>query len=578
MRRYIIAAAIAIPLLLVAFIAAGYASDEVLGDDRSSRGVSAAGMDLSRMSRSHAETLIADYEATLSGESVVVLVEGNELALKPSDAGFSIDEDAVVSYAMAVRRADGLTANVRRWFGTFASGVDVEIPSSIDEEALAAILDDWTETVLAAPAYQGDVNITDGRATAEYPRAGVRIDVPAAISLIEEQIGQPDRAPVVLPLVPLEPEITRQDVDNAVQLANELIGTPVLLSSPHRPAPMLFTTAGLATAFRSKIVRNSPAVLEVSLDATTLRDIASRTAEVFVVAPAEATFTFDEETRELTVVPSEVGKVVDLERVPEVVAAAALGSGRADMPMKDGAEAELTTEMAEAMGPLGEVSTFTTYHPCCANRVTNIQLLADEINGAIVGEGYVRAGAIISGEVKCCDSAVNIGGGTSQFATTFYNAVFFGCYEDVLHQPHSLYFSRYPYVREATLGFPLPDVIFKNDSDAIVYIHTEHTGGSITVTLYGNNGGRTCTSERSGNTVTRVMEHANGAVTTQSWSWNYRAKKPKTPATTTTVATETTITAPPPEETTTTAPPPEETTTTAPPPEETTTTADNSDS
>ncbi len=98
-----------------------------------------------------------------------------------------------------------------------------------------------------------------------------------------------------------------------------------------------------------------------------------------------------------------------------------------------------------------------------------------------------------------------------------------------MHQPHSLYFSRYPYVREATLGFPLPDVIFRNDSDAIVYIHTEHTGGSITVTLYGNNGGRACTSERSGNTVTRVMEHANGAVTTQSWSWSYRAKKPKTP-------------------------------------------------
>jgi vancomycin resistance protein YoaR len=595
MRRYIIAAAVAIPILLVAFVAAGYASDEVLGDDRISRGVSAAGMDLSRMNRNRAESLIADYEATLSNEPVVVFVEGNELTLEPSEAGFSIDEDAVVSHAMAVRRADGLTANLARWFGTFASGVTVEIPSTIDEEALGVILDDWTETVLATPAYQGDVRIANGKATPEYPRAGLRIDVPAAISLIEEQIGRPDRAPVVLPLVPLEPEITRQDVDDAVRLAEDLIGTPVLLSSPDRPGPMLFTTAGLATALRSEIVRNSPASLVVSLDPKTLRDIASRTAEVFVVAPVEATFTFDEETRELTVVPSEVGRVVDLERVPEVVAAAALGSGRAVMPMMDGAEAGLTTEMAEAMGPLGEVSTFTTYHPCCANRVTNIQLLADEINGAIVlpgdefsvndragkrtlKEGYVRAGAIINGEITCCDSAVNIGGGTSQFATTFYNAVFFGCYEDVMHQPHSLYFSRYPYVREATLGFPLPDVIFRNDSDAIVYIHTEHTGGSITVTLYGNNGGRTCTSERSGNTVTRVMEHANGAVTTQSWSWNYRAKKPKTPATTTTVATEPTTAAPPPEETTTTPPPPEETTTTAPPPEETTTTTDNSDS
>jgi vancomycin resistance protein YoaR len=260
------------------------------------------------------------------------------------------------------------------------------------------------------------------------------------------------------------------------------------------------------------------------------------------------------------------------------------------IPMTDGVEAELTTEAAEAMGPFGEVSSFTTYHPCCANRVKNIQLLADEIGGAIVlpGEefsineragkrttagGYVRAGAIINGKVYCCDSSINIGGGTSQFATTFYNAVFFGCYEDVLHQPHSLYFSRYPYVREATLGFPLPDVRFKNDSDAVVYIHTEYTGGSITVSFFGNNGGRTCTSERSGNTITRVMEHPNGSVTTQSWSWNYRQPRKDTPPATTdtTSATTSTTSATP---TTTEAPPPttETTVTTEAPPATTETT------
>jgi vancomycin resistance protein YoaR len=290
----------------------------------------------------------------------------------------------------------------------------------------------------------------------------------------------------------------------------------------------------------------------------------------------EATFTFDEETRQLEVVPSVVGQKVDIDRVPDVVVAAALGNGRAMIPMTDGEQADLTTEGAEAMGPFGEVSSFTTYHPCCANRVKNIQLLADEIGGAIVlpgeefsineragqrtlAEGYVRAGAIINGKVYCCDSSINIGGGTSQFATTFYNAVFFGCYEDVLHQPHSLYFSRYPYVREATLGFPLPDVRFKTDSDSVVYIHTEYTGGSITVTFYGNNGGRTCTSERSGNTITRVMEHPNGSVTTQNWTWNYRqprkdvaptTTKPPTSSTTSTTGASTTTEAP----TTTVAP------------------------
>ncbi len=285
--------------------------------------------------------------------------------------------------------------------------------------------------------------------------------------------------------------------------------------------------------------------------------------------------------------PSEPGTVVDLAALPDVVIDAALDTGAARMPIMLGDTPALTTEMAEAMGPFEEESTFTTRHPCCANRVTNIQLLADEIDGSIVmpgetfsindtagkrttAEGYVRAGAIIGGEVYCCDSPVNVGGGTSQFATTFYNAVFFGCYEDVEHQPHSLYFSRYPYVREATLGFPAPDVKFRNDSDAPVFIDTSHTGGSITVTFYGNNGGRTCTSERSGNTITRVMTHPDGSTTTQSWTWNYKQPKPKEtttttkpPSTTTTTEGETTTTTEAPTTTTTEAP----TTTTPPTPD-----------
>jgi vancomycin resistance protein YoaR len=591
MRRYIIAAAVAIPLLVVAFAAAGYVSDEMLGDKRVSRGVNAAGMNLTRLSQERAANLIASYESTLMQEPVVIILEGNELSLDPADAGFTIDEDAVASTAMAIRRSDSLTSNIRRWLQTFMSSTDVAVPTSIDEDALTLVLEDWSTNVLSEPAFEGDVIVANGRAIAEYPKAGLRIDIPSAIELIETQLARPDRAPVVLPVVPLEPEITAADVDEAVVLATELIGTPVVLSAATAGGNIIFTQAGLASALRSEIVHNSAAALEVSLDVDALREIASRSAEELIIPPIEATFTFDEETRQLEVVPSVIGLKVNLDRIPEVAIAAALGNGRGAVPMTDGAEAELTTAGAEAMGPFGEVSSFTTYHPCCAPRVTNIQLLADKIRGAIVlpgeefsvneragqrtvAKGYKRAGAIINGKVYCCDSSINIGGGTSQFATTFYNAVFFGCYEDVLHQPHSLYFSRYPYVREATLGFPLPDVRFKNDSDAVVYLHTQYTGGSITVTFYGNNGGRTCTSERSGNTITRVMEHADGSVTTQNWSWNYKqprkddppaATTTKPPSTSTTSATPPTTEAPPPTDTTVTTEAPPPTDATAPP-------------
>jgi vancomycin resistance protein YoaR len=236
--------------------------------------------------------------------------------------------------------------------------------------------------------------------------------------------------------------------------------------------------------------------------------------------------------------------VVDIDAIAGAVKAAIDADGKGEIPMVEGPDAEYSTEVAEAALPLKQVSTFTTYHPAGQSRVTNIQMLADEIDNSVVQpgdtfsindtagkrtleEGYVRAGAIINGEVTCCDSPVNIGGGTSQFATTFYNAVFFGCYEDVFHQPHSLYFSRYPYVREATLGFPAPDVKFLNDSDTPVYIDTSHTSGSITVTMYGDNGGRTCTSSTSGNTVTRTMTHPDGSVTTERWTWRYKQPKEK---------------------------------------------------
>jgi hypothetical protein len=469
MRRYIIAAAVSIPLLVVAFLVAGYASDELIGEETVSRGVTATGMNLSRLTASEATAVVAAYETSLMDDSVTVIVEGNELSLVPSHAGFSIDEEAVVEQAMTVRRSNNLFENIGMWFTTFTTTVDVDVQTAIDEEAIAVILDNWTEAVLDTPAYEGAVKISNGEATPEYPQAGLRIDVPASITLIKAQLDRADKVPVVVPLIPLDPSITRADVDDAVHLATQLIGSPVVLTATDQPGTIVFTQAGLATALRSEVVNHSPAVLEVSFDEETLREIASRSIGSFIVPPVNATVTFDDETKQLSVVPSVIGRKVDLDRVPEVVTAAAQKGGRATIPMIDGDDAEYTTEDIEAMGPLGQVSTFTTTHPCCQRRVTNIQLLADEIRGAILfpgeefsvndragqrtlAEGYVRAGAIINGRVQCCDSSINIGGGTSQFATTFYNAVFFGCYEDVFHQPHSLYFSRYR-ISAGTLSF-----------------------------------------------------------------------------------------------------------------------------
>ncbi|MEU8817382.1 VanW family protein [Actinoplanes sp. NPDC048796] len=152
------------------------------------------------------------------------------------------------------------------------------------------------------------------------------------------------------------------------------------------------------------------------------------------------------------------------------------------------------------------IGTFTTYHPCCAPRVTNIHRIAELIDNTVVpaggtfslndaaGErtkanGFVAAPAIVDGELED-----QLGGGVSQFSTTLFNAAWFAGLDIEKHQPHSLYISRYPPGREATLDWRSIDNVIKNDTDAPFVIRARTTGTSVTVGIYGHTGDREVSS------------------------------------------------------------------------------------
>ncbi len=178
--------------------------------------------------------------------------------------------------------------------------------------------------------------------------------------------------------------------------------------------------------------------------------------------------------------------------------------------------------------PTHLVSQFTTYHKCCEPRVANIHKMARELDGWVVlpwetfdlwdvigrptkAEGYVAAPILLDGEGYCCDHPLNIGGGTSQFGTTLYNAIYWGAYDDVKHKPHSKYISRYPKGVEATLGYPNLNVIFVNDSGNPIYINTRYTSTSITIEFWANNDGRTMVGWHSGGRTTVNVSASGGS-------------------------------------------------------------------
>jgi vancomycin resistance protein YoaR len=142
------------------------------------------------------------------------------------------------------------------------------------------------------------------------------------------------------------------------------------------------------------------------------------------------------------------------------------------------------------------IASFTTNFTPGQSRVNNIQLMADMTQGVVLepgerfsvnghvgmrtrAKGFSSGGFINNGILEEA-----IGGGVSQYATTLFNAAFFGGLEIPEYQSHSLYISRYPYGREATLSFPKPDLVIENSTPHGVLIWPTYTDSSITVTLY----------------------------------------------------------------------------------------------
>lgn len=525
---------IAVPLIILLLPFTIYAIDSAAASDKVARNVYIAGVDVARLTQDDALAAVTDYTADVASTMTTVVVNGKEFTLDPAAVGLTFDAEGAVAAAMDQRR-DGMAD----WLRAFSQPVDVPVHGQVDEAMLEAQIREWELAAIENPAYNGSIDIVAGRVEYEYPARGEAIDRVAAQDLLTAALVSGEGSTVELPVTIAEPSLTPEDIDAAVEEANRILSTPVVLTNEEFGFELVINEFNIGRSLSAEVVRGNPTRVEFSFDKDVFVPIIEAKRGLLELEPADAyweTILVDDhedhdenykitdspqegveglpEDDVITLIPSRSGTSIDPGAVADAVVAAAEGDGTGELPIIVGTPAEFTTEMAEAYGELYEVSEFTTFMPG-VNRAHNIKLMADLVDGTIVwpGEtfsvnelvgrrtlekGFKHDCAIVSGELSCEQEPVNVGGGVSQFGTTIFNAIYFGCYKDITHTPHSIYFSKYPEGREATLGYPTPDVAFENDSEAPVIIRTSHTRRSITVTFFGNQNGMTCGTERSG--------------------------------------------------------------------------------
>ncbi|MEV4099074.1 VanW family protein [Nonomuraea sp. NPDC049649] len=480
-RRRRLLPAVTVLVLLAAIMT--YLVPAVLMSGSVLRGTRVSGVDIGGLTVTQAAEKLRAELAPRLGKPVVVQVGEHEETIRPEQAGLELD---VVSTINQVPSGFPSPAEVWR---ALTGTTELEPKITVDASQLARTVDGLAETV-DRPPVEGKVAFRDLRPVVTQPRDGVLLDRTGAIKTIGDAFLA-GGGTASLSLKPAAPATTKAAVNRARAQARRAVEGPITLTLDGRQAQL---TPALIAA-NLTFVADGEGALKPRFDAAkALRSLESSLVDA-AQAPRDATYEIVDGRPRL--VTSREGRGVDEERLARDVTTLVRRGGERVVPVRlAAAPPEVTTEEVSGFGIKEEVGSFTSTFECCQARVTNIRQMAADLDGHLVkpgqtfslnevlGEptaegGYVAAPQFVDGRLRTV-----VGGGASQFATTLYNAVFFGGFEDVSHTPMEHHSANYPAGRDAALLYPDLDLKWRNDSDHGVLIKTASTATSVTVTLY----------------------------------------------------------------------------------------------
>lgn len=503
-RRWPLALVLA-PLVIGGLVVVAWAVDTSLGGVP--RNVRLAGMDIGGLSEDELSSRVTAAAGDFSATPVEITAGDATYDTTAGDIGLMIDQDRTVAKAMEVGNESFVLLRPLSWLASFITPRDATLQFQVSDEQVAATtiaLEGDARTPPTEPTFE----LVDGTFHVVAGKDGRGIDPARVAAALPDAAAMADHGTTIRISVdqgPVPPLGSPEEARAAASDAEHLVDQPIEIQ----------TSGGNRTIssddLRSwaTLVSNLDGTVTVGLDPTKVSAGLRAAFADLEGHPIDATFTLNDGVPIIR--PDQPGKVC-CGGDPATTIDGALHDGKSSVALElvDG-PAAFTVANAQSWGitqavggnnawrdgaPTTAGPGFTTYHAATGARVINIHRIADLVRGAVVPpgasfsindyvgkrtteKGFVAAGAISNGE-----HVDEIGGGISQFATTTFNAAYFAGLDIDVYQAHSEYFDRYPRGREATMGYPAPDLKFTNSTPYGILIWTSYTNTSLTVTLY----------------------------------------------------------------------------------------------
>ena len=475
---------ILIALAVIAIIIALYIAAVLVTGSGVRAGTTVNGVNIGGLSREEAIATLDDSIGKVAAKPLKVKAEDQQLLVDPLEAGLTFDA------AATVEQASGRTLNPFAMIGSLAGTHALDPVIAIDSAKLNSQVAQLADTI-NVPAIEPTITVTRKGTKVQAGTPGLALDQPAMAEQLTGAFMMP-RKPLVAPVVTAEPNISKEAVQEATDLARTAVSAPVQVDAAGTIASIRPGAIAQALNFTAEGDRFVP-----SLDGAVLHQAIGTQLSGVETKGRNATFTIVK--GKPVVVPSVVGNgVSDEELSSKVLTVIGNPEPNRTVAVTMGVrEPELTTAQAETLGVTERISTFTQKFPYAAYRVQNIGQAAKYINGTLLlpGEtfslndtikerteknGYTVGFLIGPGGVF----AEDLGGGVSASATTTWTGAFFAGMQPDHVQAHSIYISRYQAGLEATVGWGLFDMSFTNTSPYGVFITTKMTNTSMTVNFW----------------------------------------------------------------------------------------------
>lgn len=418
-----------------------------------------------------------------------VNIAGAVIEIEVRELGCTLDLGQTTRHSLASKRIRFRRPATRR------SG-EIDAVVNCSEADLNHVLDQWEKQGIQQPPKPAALAWERGAVIARPGEAGDVLDRVAIRKLLERDFVHLVHEGFAAPVARVEPRPSAEQLHELAEQASGYVKSSVVLESKQPPLKAHLLRSDLGRLVRLR--ENPNGEFSVVFDAEELAQVLRSRRVAPEWAPKNASLDVSKAGK-FSVVPEARGYRFSVpELADQLLHSVQQGQTRVTIQVELGAEAKLKAADVEKLGIHEMIGSFTTFHACCQPRVNNIHRIADLLDGIIVlpGETFsvnetigprsIANGFVMAPSIEDGEMVDTIGGGVSQFATTFYNALLRSGLEILERRAHTYWFDRYPMGHEATLSYPKPDLVFRNDTHAGVLIKTEYSDKAITVRLYGD--------------------------------------------------------------------------------------------